>query len=210
MEPHFSLTKVMAELEGRSELDYFQRSLAVVVCQALTQNKELRAKFFRYLNWDKTIKMREWLAPLVGGQDLDEWWNRVWRNQAKRFSWVKLGYAPSLNWILEQESLLQKGTVAWSSDVAMVIHPWFRPWITERLLLERQATTQKELADLRKDIQLRRTVSLEWLNKLESSDPSRKDLLMWRRLNQENTHQTMVKGPSEMWFDEVTSKQAHR
>ncbi|MBI4026833.1 MAG: hypothetical protein HY360_17750 [Verrucomicrobia bacterium] len=217
MEPGFSLDDAISEWDGKSQVDACGRSLAVVVCGKLLRENVTRQNFLRTFNWDISTTSRSWLRSLLGENDMDEWWRETWKNQASQFPLTRLGYKPSLRWVLLSESKTPSALAPSSpllpeeiafSTVSSVVHPWFHRWIAKRFSDSDERPTVRELTELRRDIQLRREASLNWFDDAAiSGEPrSRSDLLLWKWLHRDLETAPRARGPVESWFDAL----AHR
>ncbi len=215
VEPDLSLAAVLRELEGRFELNSVQHALATMLCGVLTQDRQDRERFLEDLNWGTKLTAREWLGRILLNKNLDEWWREIWKNQANQFSWVKLGYLPTLRWIREWENLsnmlkqspsklvdLQRREL----EIKTVGHPWFQTWITRCFLKSEYGQSRNEISQITRDIQFRRSAALAWFSDLESSSEflSRREWLIWCRLHPNFKKNSQLCGPIETWFTALT------
>ncbi len=214
-EPNLSLQEALTELGGQTSLTSVQRALAAVLCRAFTQTPQMRARFLSHLNWNPTTTARDWLAMVLGKKELDPWWLETWKKQTHPLTWLKLGYQPTLRWIFECEAISQfssepsqapPNTGAFYSDLSTFAHPWFRPWIIGRSLGPEHEPSTKAMITLRKNIQFRRNLALQWFSQQELiyRQDTRKDLLLWSRNERNLNKKFEVEGPIESWFRLLT------
>lgn len=213
-EPDLSLDEALSLIEGKQDLTPLGRSIAGVLCQAIFDEKRTSESAWGTLNWNREMTARKWLDLVVKKPDLQLWWNGVWQHQREQFAWVKLGYVPSLHWILKlqagtEASMGENSPTARPSNLNLgpVINPWFKSW-TDRFT-KGEDPSRRELVELRTKLEIRRGAAIEWFDELISqSSESRSDLLLWERLNRSAAGTSQEKGPREAWFDSVQKKLA--
>ena len=213
MKVTLSLDQAIAELEGKSELDAAQCAIAAVFCRALIQGPETCARLTQNFHWNERTTFRSWLELLLGRKDLDAWWMQIWKRQAGQFCPVKLGFVLTLRKVHEWEKRLQTAPELHTRQTSAeeliagfnAAHPWFRPWILRQLSDSNRGQSEQELMELRRDIQLRRSVSLEWFGQLLSINKpfTRQDLILWDLAHRDCEKIPLWERPAEQWFDSV-------
>ncbi len=213
-EPLIPLSRVLAELEGKSELDPSQTAVAAVICRALVRDPAMRSRFFHSLNWAPDMTAKDWLGVVTSRKDLNTWWRGVWSEQSSQISWVKWGYGSTRDWLIEFETLPQTTTGPTAmpvesgmshSELAGVAHPWFRPLVKWRVTEHERTLLEDELVKLRVSIENRRRVALDWFApyELKAGNYTREDWLLWDRLHPATKAKTENGGIIEAWFDSV-------
>ena len=201
IKPDLSINETL-QILSENQLGPSQRILSGMLCRELTKDPRARARLAQSLNWNSNTSPREWMSYVLDEKDLDLWWQKLWNSKAKRFSWFRLSYANTLDWILALENNHASGRVQnVSPQIASIAHPWFRPWVNELLRSESMTT----LSPLRKDIQLRRNAALSWLNEFEYSEAAPvHDYLAWRALyGSPEVSSSPADGPIRTWFDSI-------
>ncbi len=209
-EPEMSLDEALAALEGGTDPGPTERAMAAVFCEALTAKAAIRDRFLQHMMWDAETTPRGWLASILETGDLDAWWRQVWQGQSERIPWLKLGYLPTLRWVLSVEAAsgakrgegdAPKNSHKPPPDLGGIAHPWFRPWLLARTT---PSASSDNTASLIRDIRARRAAALVWFAGTEETDglQTRAALLLWARTRLAGGAGTAPPpGPSEVWFD---------
>ncbi len=205
METDLPLDSVLAELEGRQDLDANERALSAVLCRELLRAPASRERFLRGLAWGPETTARAWLREVLQGGDLDAWWRHAWEQQATQFPWLRLGYRPTLRWI-------RKGGVEptengrarnASPEEASMASPWFRPWFL-RATMANQGPGRNEA--ILREVQARRTAAIAWFVDLPEAaeNLARQDLLLWGRRRWGDDLNAPAYGRALEWFDRLS------
>ena len=194
-----------------------RRAIGAVLCRALMQEATARERLLHNFDWGPSAGSRDWLNVVLGKKELNSWWQEIWKKQAAQFSWTKLAYQPTLRWVLECETntrvsglkgISSNDQMIFSPDFSTVAHPWFNRWVNQQLLKGEDTKGIEGITNLRKDIQQRRALALDWFSQWELpvTNDAYQTLLLWRcgyQAGSEQEKSYRAQGPVETWFDSI-------
>jgi hypothetical protein len=214
-EPSLTLDGALSEFEGQSDLGRNAWAIAGTVCRALTQDPSGRSRFLASLNWNVKMTAREWIARVGGVEDLNQWWQDVWKRQSLQLSWVKLGYGFTLRDFEQRQSVSEETTEETdapetSRGIDAVSHPWFRELFRKKARRARDARAS-DPSEICRNIDFRRGAALEWYSGLQAEQPSlsKEELLEWFCL-QEDVSPSSQAGPVTKWFNTIVPPRAKK
>jgi len=161
--PQLTLEGALGLLEGQALDAESRRGLAGALLAGVSAAPEGRDRLLAALP-SFAVDPTAALAETAQQNDLAAWWTAWWRDQSARLPPARLGWRPTLLWILAGDR--EDGIVSSSeAEVAPVASPWFRPWFQAPPSLEAQA-----LAAIRLAIERRRTEAMAWFEEVDGKE----------------------------------------
>lgn len=200
-EPSLSINQILTELDDLQKFDEAQRAISAALCLSLLKQPAVRTKFLSTFARSPELSPGEWLSRVTDkkGFLLDEWWGMAWKEQAALFPIVRLAYGTSRNWISDYEKSLQSNSEPTSgfTQYSMLLNPWFDRWVQNQKGLSTVDERLKSSQTYRTDVQLRRSLCLDWFQKFEKEG----QLEQIQRWSMDGFSDVNI-SPTNSWFDQ--------
>lgn len=192
--PQLTLEGALGLLEGQALDAESRRGLAGALLAGVSAAPEGRDRLLAALP-SFAVDPTAALAETAQQNDLAAWWTAWWRDQSARLPPARLGWRPTLLWILAGDR--EDGIVSSpEAEVAPVASPWFRPWFQAPPSLEAQA-----LAAIRLAVERRRTEAMAWFEEVDGKEHASRAEWIRVALPAVARDSVATRGPALAWLN---------